>query len=193
MPTGVRVKTFNPTDERVTFNPSYAVLRGDDILPAVPVPAQDPSLLSALESLQPEMLVLTFPEQLPAGTYRLANLDEAGKVTDIFEHTEIEVSAAYDSMVYVPELTGKDFDEAKAILTEKGIVVEKGRSNYSGSYRIGEVVVMEVIDDENCYTDEAGVTHSPFHLDGWDGSGYWLSPDDRVTLDVYTGFTGMDP
>ncbi|MBQ5339281.1 MAG: hypothetical protein J6Z40_08970, partial [Oscillospiraceae bacterium] len=85
--TDIRVKLRNPTEEEFSFNPEFAVMDGDRIIPAANVTGQQTSLFLPKQT---DIWGFTY-EALADGTYLFVNLNEDGTVSDRFEPVEFGI------------------------------------------------------------------------------------------------------
>ncbi len=178
MPTGASVRLRNPTEETVSFNPSFAVLVGDEMLP---VNINDVQIETSLVPLQSYVTCFNFPKQLPAGTYTMVNLDTEGKTSDDFEETVFEISEEFNNMVYITEQYGKSSDEAIAEIESKGLIAKISDAEDNTSVK-GRVVYMTI---EESDSEESDVRS--YHYDGY---GYWVLPGTTCILTVDGGDVG---
>lgn len=169
MPTGISFVVRNDTGAELPYNPQYAVMQdgnkvADTKLPSGVSYAQNP--LPEGENAQ----LLAFQELHP-GSYTLVNLAEDGETEGVLGHLDFEISEEFDSMVWIPNVEGMDFSEAKALLEEKGVTVNEMQKTLADTQqvRIGAVAEMHVPHEKE------GSSH-------WDGTGFWVTPGDTVDL-----------
>ena len=126
-------------------------------------------------------------DRLPAGSYTLVNLAEDGQSEGILGHLDFEISDVFDDMIYITDVTGMNYDEARALLEEKGMNVDKkGVVSADSTCNVDDVVFV----DYPAYkteTDENGNETYYFHSDG---RGCWVNAGDTVTLSVNLGTDG---
>ncbi len=180
MPTGIIVKIKNDSEDDLAYNPQYIVMQdgnkvADTELPPGHIYFQSP--IRPGESIQ----TLAFA-QLPAGRYTLVNLAEDGESEGVLGHIDFEISADFDSMVWIPNVSGMDYDEAKALLEEKGVNAEMKFVNHSNDSYTNQVVNMLIQPYKTEKTEdvEKGYLHA-------DGKGYWVNEGDVITLTVNLG------
>ncbi|MBR3446998.1 MAG: PASTA domain-containing protein [Oscillospiraceae bacterium] len=203
VPTGVQLEMHNPTDEEIGVSGRFVVFQYGARVADCEVGAPDAVRVAANNR---STYIVNFP-QLPAGSYTLYNLTEEGRAPGVFGTVDFEISAEYDSMVWIPGtgLKGMPYEEAKAMLEEKGVTVSKARSFFAHvsesafvftdqeiqadapRFEVGDVVTMTV---QPFKTEDLIYTTMPYYR--YDGKGYWVKPDEKVTLEVYIGEDG-DP
>ncbi len=203
VPTGVQLEMHNPTDEEIGVSGRFVVFQYGARVADCEVGAPDAVRVAANNR---STYIVNFP-QLPAGSYTLYNLTEEGRAPGVFGTVDFEISAEYDSMVWIPGtgLKGMPYEEAKAMLEEKGVTVSKARSFFAHvsesafvftdqeiqadapRFEVGDVVTMTV---QPFRTENLIYTTMPYYR--YDGKGYWVKPDEKVTLEVYIGEDG-DP
>ena len=192
MPTGAQIVLLNPTDEELSVSGRFAVYQGSER--AAECEEGTPGAVR-VRANDKQSYIVNFP-QLPAGEYTLYNLSENGKEPGTFGCVDFEISAEYDSMVWIPEIHNMPYEEAKALLEEKGVQVSKAAfafvpdmdiSDFEAFFEVGDVVTMSVPP----YKTEVQMlgTQPYWHRDG---KGYWVQPGETVTLEVYNGADG-DP
>lgn len=201
VPTGVQLEMHNPTDEEIGVSGRFVVFQYGARVAECEVGAPDAVRVAANNR---STYIVNFP-QLPAGSYTLYNLTEEGRAPGVFGTVDFEISAEYDSMVWIPAIHDMTYEEAKALLEEKGVTVSKARSIFSlvtdsafvftdqdfqaaaPKFEVGDVVSISVPPfkiENHIYT-----TMPYYH---YDGKGYWVKPGENVTLEVYIGEQG-DP
>lgn len=187
MPTGILVRITNDTGDALAYNPQYIVMQDGNKVADTELP---PEFEYVPSPIQPGACVqhLSFA-QLPAGSYTLVNLSEDGATEGALGHVDFEISADFDSMVWIPDVRKMNYDEAKALLEEKGVDVTKRGSVYNGDeYAVNDVMVMEV-PAYKTEKDQDGIESGCFH---YDGKGYWINTSDTVSLTINIGSDG-DP
>ena len=180
MPTGIIVNLVNHTEQNhIPYNPVYIVTQnGEKVADCEPC-AQFFDDIAMGESVQH----LHF-EQLPPGSYTLVNLAEDGETEGILGHLDFEISDVFDSMVWIPDVYGMQYEEAKAMLEEKGVnVVTEGQIIPDADVDTGAVSYQHVPPYKTVQNGE--YTYS-------DGKGYWVNPGDEIRLFVNIGAAG-DP
>ena len=179
MPTGILFKITSSAEETLSYNPQYIVMQdGEKVSDCEPSESYFDSI-SKGEGLQQLCYA-----QLPSGRYTLVNLAEDGETDGILGHADFEISADFDSMIYIPDVRSMNYDEAKALLEEKGVSVsKKGVVSADPDIKLDDVVFMEL----PIYKLTEDITTNHF-----DGKGYWVHPGDPVILQIQTGATG-DP
>ena len=185
MPTGIVVKITNDSEDALTYDPQFIVLKDGNKVADTGLP---PDFVYVQNPIPPGVCgqQLSFP-QLPAGSYTLVNLAEDGQSEGTLGHVDFEISADFDSMIRIPDVRRMNYDEAKALLEEKGAVIAKKGAVYNlGDLEIDDVIMMEV-PPYKTETDQNGIETSCFHFDG---SGYWISQGDTVYLTVHIGSEG---
>lgn len=126
-------------------------------------------------------------ERLPAGSYTLVNLAEDGETEGILGHLDFEISDIFDDMIYIPRVDGMNYDEAKALLEEKGVNVDKkGVVSVENNLNVDDVVTMEY-PAYKTETNENGDAVKYFYADS---KGCWVNAGDTVTLQVNLGTDG---
>ena len=85
--TWLYVKLRNPTDEDFSFNPEFAILDGEQI---IPVNNSSGQLKSPFIPKQTNYEGFTY-EFLEFGTYKFVNLNKDGSVSDSFEPVEFKI------------------------------------------------------------------------------------------------------
>lgn len=187
MPTGIIVRITNDTGDALAYNPQYIVMQDGNKVADTELP---PEFEYVPSPIQPGACgqQLSFA-QLPAGRYTLVNLSEDGVTEGALGHVDFEISADFDSMVWIPDVRKMNYDEAKALLEEKGVDVTKRGSVYNGDeYAVNDVMMMEV-PAYKTETDQNGIESACFH---YDGKGYWINTSDTVSLTINIGSDG-DP
>ena len=181
-PTGVLIQVFNMNAENhlavnPDYNPQFIVMQDGKKVADCDLCPESISQISIGANCQQ----LCF-ERLPAGSYTLVNLAADGESEGILGHVDFEISADFDSMVWIPVVRGMDFDEAKALLEEKGVNVEKKYVNHSKGSFTNQVLNMLVqpYKTEQTEDGEKGYLHE-------DGRGYWVNEGDVITLTVNLG------
>ena len=202
-PTGVQLEMHNPTDEEVGVSGRFVVFQYGARVADCEVGAPDAVRVAANNR---STYIVNFP-QLPAGSYTLYNLTEEGRAPGVFGTVAFEITDEFDSMVWIPGtgLKGMPYEEAKGMLEEKGVTVSKARSFFAHvserafvftdqeiqadapRFEVGDVVTMTV---QPFRTENLIYTTMPYYR--YDGKGYWVKPDEKVTLEVYIGEDG-DP
>lgn len=185
MPTGIIVRITNDTGDALTYNPQYIVMQDGNKVADTELP---PEFEYVPSPIQPGVCgqQLSFA-QLPAGRYTLVNLAEDGESEGALGHIDFEISADFDSMVWIPDVCSMNYDEAKALLEEKGVDVTKRGTVYNGDdYAVNDVLMMEV-PAYKTETDRNGIEYGCFH---YDGNGYWINASDTVCLTVNIGTEG---
>ena len=188
VPTGVQLEMHNPTDAEIGVSGRFAVYQDGAKVADCEVGATDAVRVPANDC---RSYTVNFP-QLPAGSYTLYELTADGSAPNQFGGVDFEISAEYDSMVWIPGagLTGMQYEEAKALLEEKGVTVSKAAWKFlldGREYEVGEVASVSV---QPFKTEELIYTTRPYYHT--DGRGYWVKPGEKVTLSVYIGEQG-DP
>lgn len=187
MPTGIMVKIKNDSEDDLAYNPQYIVMQDGNKVADTELP---PEFEYVPSPIQPGVCgqQLSFA-QLPAGRYTLVNLAEDGESEGVLGHIDFEISADFDSMVWIPDVRKMNYDEAKALLEEKGVDVTKRGSVYNGDeYAVNDVIMMEV-PAYKTEKDQNGIEYGCFH---YDGKGYWINTSDTVSLMINIGSDG-DP
>ncbi len=187
MPTGIIVRITNDTGDALAYNPQYIVMQDGNKVADTELP---PEFEYVPSPIQPGACgqQLSFA-QLPAGSYTLVNLSEDGVTEGALGHVDFEISADFDSMVWIPDVRKMNYDEAKALLEEKGVDVTKRGSVYNGDeYAVNDVMMMEV-PAYKTEKDQNGIESACFH---YDGKGYWINTSDTVSLTINIGSDG-DP
>ena len=187
MPTGIIVRITNDTENALAYNPQYIVMQDGNKVADTELP---PEFEYVPSPIQPGACgqQLSFA-QLPAGRYTLVNLSEDGVTEGALGHVDFEISADFDSMVWIPDVRKMNYDEAKALLEEKGVDVTKRGSVYNGDeYAVNDVMMMEV-PAYKTEKDQDGIESGCFH---YDGKGYWINTSDTVSLTINIGSDG-DP
>lgn len=187
MPTGIIVRITNDTGDALAYNPQFIVMQDGNKVADTELP---PEFEYVPSPIQPgacgQQLSFT---QLPAGSYTLVNLSEDGVTEGALGHVDFEISADFDSMVWIPDVRKMNYDEAKALLEEKGVDVTKRGSVYNGDeYAVNDVMMMEV-PAYKTEKDQNGIESACFH---YDGKGYWINTSDTVSLTINIGSDG-DP
>ena len=169
MPTGISFIIRNDTGAELPYNPQYAVMQDgnkieDTELPSGVSYAQNP--LPEGENAQ----LLAFAELHP-GSYTLVNLAEDGVTEGVLGHLDFEISEEFDNMLWIQNVEGMDFSEAKALLEAKGMIVNEIQKTWADTQqvKIGAVAEMHVPHEKE----------GSFH---WDGTGFWVTPGDTVDL-----------
>lgn len=187
MPTGIIVRITNDTGDALAYNPQFIVMQDGNKVADTELP---PEFEYVPSPIQPGACgqQLSFA-QLPAGSYTLVNLSEDGVTEGALGHVDFEISADFDSMVWIPDVRKMNYDEAKALLEEKGVDVTKRGSVYNGDeYAVNDVMMMEV-PAYKTEKDQNGIESACFH---YDGKGYWINTSDTVSLTINIGSDG-DP
>lgn len=187
MPTGIIVRITNDTGDALAYNPQFIVMQDGNKVADTELP---PEFEYVPSPIQPGACGqrLSFA-QLPAGSYTLVNLSEDGVTEGALGHVDFEISADFDSMVWIPDVRKMNYDEAKALLEEKGVDVTKRGSVYNGDeYAVNDVMMMEV-PAYKTEKDQNGIESACFH---YDGKGYWINTSDTVSLTINIGSDG-DP
>ena len=187
MPTGIIVRITNDTGDALAYNPQFIVMQDGNKVADTELP---PEFEYVPSPIQPGACgqQLSFA-QLPAGRYTLVNLSEDGVTEGALGHVDFEISADFDSMVWIPDVRKMNYDEAKELLEEKGVDVTKRGSVYNGDeYAVNDVMMMEV-PAYKTEKDQNGIESACFH---YDGKGYWINTSDTVSLTINIGSDG-DP
>ena len=187
MPTGIIVRITNDTGDALAYNPQFIVMQDGNKVADTELP---PEFEYVPSPIQPGACgqQLSFA-QLPAGRYTLVDLSEDGVTEGALGHVDFEISADFDSMVWIPDVRKLNYDEAKALLEEKGVDVTKRGSVYNGDeYAVNDVMVMEV-PAYKTEKDQDGIEYGCLH---YDGKGYWINTGDTVSLTINIGSDG-DP
>lgn len=185
LPTGIMINIINRTEQdHIPYNPVYIVTQnGEKVADCEPYTVFFDDIARG-ESLQQ----LCF-EQLPAGSYTLVNLAEDGETEGILGHLDFEISDVFDSMVWIPDVYGMQYEEAKALLEEKGVnVVMKGQILGSDADVDTGAVTFELVPPYNTEYVDGGAREYSYS----DGDGYWVNPGDEIKLFVNIGENG-DP
>ena len=178
VPTGILVQIINMTaDDYRVYNPQYIVTQDGQKVADCEIPADCLADIEKGANIQQ----LCF-ERLPAGSYTLVNLAEDGESEGLLGTVDFTVSSDFDSMIYIPEVKGMKYDEAKALLEEKGVSVDRKYQNCSAGSFTDDVVNMLIPPYKTEETDggERGYIYA-------DGKGYWVNAGDVVTLTVNLG------
>ena len=201
VPTGVQLEMHNPTDEEIGVSGRFVVFQYGARVADCEVGAPDAVRVAANNR---STYIVNFP-QLPAGSYTLYNLTEEGRAPGVFGTVDFEITDEFDSMVWIPAIHDMTYEEAKGMLEEKGVTVSKARSFFAHvsesafvftdqeiqadapRFEVGDVVTMTV---QPFKTENLIYTTMPYYR--YDGKGYWVKPDEKVTLEVYIGEDG-DP
>lgn len=201
VPTGVQLEMHNPTDEEIGVSGRFVVFQYGARVAECEVGAPDAVRVAANNR---STYTVNFP-QLPAGSYTLYNLTEEGRAPGAFGCVDFEITDEFDSMVWIPAIHDMRYEEAKALLEEKGVTVSKARSIFSlvtdsafvltdqdfqaaaPKFEVGDVVSISV---QPFKIENHIYTTMPYYH--YDGKGYWVKPGENVTLEVYIGEQG-DP
>ena len=113
--TELYVTLKNPTEEDFEFNPEFAVMDGDRIIPAASITYQIEPLLV---SKQKDLYFFTY-DPLADGTYRFVNLNEDGSVSDSFDPVEFQIPSRIEpkevvavEISEIPDLIGISYEDA---------------------------------------------------------------------------------
>ena len=182
VPTGILVQIFNLTaEDHSAYNPQFIVTQDGRKIADCETP---PDCYADIEK-GANIQQLCF-ERLPAGDYTLVNLAADGESEGILGHVDFSVSADFDSMIYIPDVMGMNYDEARALLEEKGVRIErKGVFSPEPEMKPDDVVYMRIppYKTEKKENSEWEYTHG-------DGKGYWVNAGDVITLSVNVGKAG---
>ena len=148
--TQVTVRLRNPTDEEFSFNPEFAVMDGDRIIPAAHVSTQQKS---PFLPKQTDFWGFSY-EALADGTYLFVNLNEDGTVSDSFEPVEFKIPTEWIiqsdvsevDISSVPDMIGLDYDDAVKMYGH-AIQIEMFSQEYS-AYEAGKIFDQDVVPGE---------------------------------------------
>ncbi len=185
LPTGIMINIINRTEQdHIPYNPVYIVTQnGEKVADCEPYTVFFDDIARG-ESLQR----LCF-EQLPAGSYTLVNLAEDGETEGILGHLDFEISDVFDSMIWIPDVYGMQYEEAAAMLADKGVsVVMEGQILGSDADVDIGAVTFELVPPYNTEYVDGGAREYSYS----DGEGYWVNPGDEIKLFVNIGAKG-DP
>ncbi len=144
------IKLRNPTEEDFEFNPEFAVMDGDQI---IPVSFRTYQVEPLLVAKQTDLYFFTY-EPLENGTYRFVNLNEDGSVSDSFDPVEFQIPSRIEpkevvavEISEIPDLIGMDYEEA---LLQYGDVlqIECESEEYSDNYETGKIFDQDMMPDE---------------------------------------------
>lgn len=177
MPTGVQVILNNESDEELTMSHNFVVYQGEQQVAECDEIVPKNSILSPGTSY---LKVLHF-EQLPAGNYTLYNLSEDGTSPGAFGSTDFEITADFDSMIWIPVVTGMECQEAKEALIAAGITNIRLISQETS---IEEIPKNQVRSIEVPFYPLKNPDGSEGSAQFGDGRGFWVKPDAVVTLGI---------
>ena len=110
---GIRLR--NPTEEDFEFNPEFAVMDGDQIIPVSFRTYQVEPLLAAKQT---DLYFFTY-EPLENGTYWFVNRNEDGSVSDSFDPVEFQIPSRIEpkevvavEISEIPDLIGISYEDA---------------------------------------------------------------------------------
>lgn len=164
-PTGIAVQFVNET----TYNPQFIIQQnGEKVC--------DAQMFDMLSYDQEEVYHNFRFEQLPAGCYTLVNLAADGESEDVLGHLDFEISAEFDNMVYIRDLSGTDALDAEDYLEENGLIsIKCCKSNDPFTNEMltggGNHYTVVSIEPQNTF----------YHTDG---DGYWVTSGDTILLNV---------
>lgn len=166
-PTGIAVRFVNET----THNPQFIIQQnGKKVC--------DAQMFDMLSYDQEEVYHNFRFEQLPAGCYTLVNLAADGESEDVLGHLYFEISAEFDNMVYIRDLSGTDALDAEDYLEENGLIsmiIKYCKSNDPFTNEMltggGNLYTVVSIKPQNTF----------YHTDG---DGYWVTSGDTILLNV---------
>ena len=134
------IKLRNPTEEDFEFNPEFAVMDGDQI---IPVSFRTYQVEPLLVAKQTDLYFFTY-EPLENGTYRFVNLNEDGSVSDSFDPVEFQIPSRIEPKEVVaveisefPDLIGISYEDAVQMYGS-ALRIECESEEYSG-YEAGRI------------------------------------------------------
>ena len=138
--TELYVTLKNPTEEDFKFNPEFAVMDGDRIIPAASITYQIEPLLV---SKQKDGYSFTY-DPLADGTYWFVNLNEDGSVSDSFDPVEFQIPSRIEpkevvavEISEIPDLIGISYEDAVQMYGDV-LQIECESEEYSG-YEAGRI------------------------------------------------------